>query len=75
MDFKQIETAYQMVADIDTGLALLSRFSEALKKVDPTFDHRNFGFASFRKFCDGLTPTYKTILHKDGQTISLKKVD
>lgn len=73
MDFKQIETAYQMVADIDTGLALFSRFSESLKKVDPTFDHRNFGFTSFRKFCESLSPTYKTVLHEDGKTISLIK--
>lgn len=75
VDLKQIETAFQMVADIDTGQALLSRFSEALRKVDPTFDHRNFGYNSFRKFCDALTPNYQTVLHEDGQTISLKKMD
>ncbi len=75
VDLKQIETAFQMVADIDTGQALLSRFSEALRKVDPTFDHRNFGYSSFRKFCDALTPNYQTVLHEDGQTISLRKVD
>ncbi len=75
VDLKQIETAFQMVADIDTGQALLSRFSEALRKVDPTFDHRNFGYNSFRKFCDALTPNYQTVLHEDGQTFSLKKID
>ena len=75
VDLKQIESAFQMVADIDTGQALLSRFSEALRKVDPTFDHRNFGYTSFRKFCDALTPNYLTVLHEDGQTISLKKLD
>lgn len=75
IDLKQIENAFQMVADIDTGQALLSRFSEALRKIDPTFDHRNFGYNTFRKFCDALTPTYQTFLHEDGQTISLKKMD
>lgn len=62
-----------MIADLNTGLALLSRFSEALKRVDSTFDHRNFGFNSFREFCGNLAPDYITVLNKDGQTISLKK--
>jgi uncharacterized LabA/DUF88 family protein len=75
IDLKQIESAFQMVADLDTGQALLSRFSEALRKIDPTFDHRNFGYSSFRKFSDALTPNYQTVLHEDGQTISLKKMD
>lgn len=75
IDLKQIDSAFQMVADLDTGQALLSRFSEALRKVDPTFDHRNFGYNSFRNFCNSLTPNYETVLHEDGQTISLKKIE
>lgn len=75
VDLKQIETAFQMVVNIDTGQALLSRFSVALRKVDTTFDHRNFGFSSIRKFCEALTPTYQTVLHDDGKTLSLKKMD
>jgi len=70
-----IDSAFNMVVDVNTGLALLSRFSEALRKLDPTFDHRNFGFNSFRKFCEALPKPYKTVLHEDGQTISLKKID
>lgn len=73
IDIKQIESAFQMVADIDTGQALLSRFSEALRKVDPAFDPRNFGYSSFRKFCEALAPSYLLFLHEDGQTISIKK--
>ena len=73
IDRKQIDSAFQMVADIDTGQVLLSRFSEALHKIDPTFDHRNFGFSTFRKFCEALAPNYKTVFHKDGNTISIKK--
>jgi uncharacterized LabA/DUF88 family protein len=75
VDLKQIERAFQMVADLDTGQALLSRFSDALRKVDPTFDHRNFGYSSLKKFCDALKPNYQTVLHEDGQTISIKKLD
>jgi len=73
IDLKQIESAFQMVVNIDTGQAFLSRFSEALKKVDPTFDPRNFGYNSLRKFCEALTPNYEIVLHNDGHTISLKK--
>lgn len=73
IDLGQIERAFQMVVDIDTGLVLLSRFSEALRKVDPTFDHRNFGHSTFRKFCESLAPNYETICHDDNTTISLKK--
>lgn len=75
IDFKQIESAFQMVADIDTGQVLLSRFSESLRKIDPTFDHRNFGYNSFRKFCESLTPNYEIVLHEDGKTLSLRKTD
>jgi uncharacterized LabA/DUF88 family protein len=73
IDDSKIETAFQMVVDIDNGQALLSRFSEALRKTDPTFDHRNFGFSSFRKFCDALEPRFTTVNHNDGKTVSLKK--
>lgn len=72
VDLKQIDSAFQMVADLDTGQALLSQFSHALRKVDPTFDHRNFGYSSFRKFCDALRPNYETI-QDDKKTLSLKK--
>ena len=56
-----IHTAY-----IDTGHAMLSRFSEALRKLDPTFDNRNFGYSTFRKFCDALRPDYVTLSGKGG---------
>lgn len=73
INLKDIERAFNMVVDVNTGLALLSRFSEALRRVDPTFDHRNYGCSSFRKFCESLTPNYITVLHDDNVTISLRK--
>ena len=45
---------------------MLSRFSEALRKLDPTFDNRNFGYSTFRKFCDALRPDYVTLSGKGG---------
>ena len=53
-------------AYMDTGHAMLSRFSEALRKLDPTFDNRNFGYSTFRKFCDALRPDYVTLSGKWG---------
>ena len=75
INLEQIESAFQMVVDVNTGQAYLSNFSQALHKVDPTFDHRNFGYNSFRKFCGALTPNFQIVVHKDGTTISLKKID
>lgn len=70
---KSIDSAFNMVVDVNNGLALLSKFSEALRRIDPTFDHRNFGFQTFRSFCNSLAPNYATIQHQDKMTISLKK--
>jgi hypothetical protein len=75
IDLNQIDRAFQMVADVDTGQVILSKFLAALQKVDPTFDHRNFGYNTFRKFCEALAPSYQTVLHKDGRSISIKKVE
>ena len=57
-----------MVINIDTNQAMLSRFSEALRKLDPTFDCRNFGYSSFKNFCDALKPHYIVIRGDDNQT-------
>jgi uncharacterized LabA/DUF88 family protein len=73
INLSDIEAAFNMIVDVNTGLAFLSRFSEALRRIDPTFDNRNFGYSSFRKFCESLSPNYITVLHEDNVTISLKK--
>ena len=71
MYLKHIDDAFQMAVDIDKGYAFLSSFSQALRKIDPTFDNRNFGYSTFRKFCEALSPTYETTIRDDMQTISL----
>jgi hypothetical protein len=75
IDFNQIDTAFRMAVSEDTGEALLSDFGIALRRIDSTFDHRNFGFNSFRKFCESLSPNFDLIKHEDGTTLSLKKRD
>jgi hypothetical protein len=62
-----------MAVNEGTGLAVLSRFNETLRQTDPTFNHKNYGYSTFRKFCESLMPAYSIILHEDGVTMSLKK--
>ena len=71
---KLVRSAYNMIADDVTGLALASRFGEALKKVDPSFDFREYGFSSLRRFMESLED-YEVILHDDKTTISFKLKD
>lgn len=68
-----VNEAFEMVYDTMTGLALASQFSSALKKVDPTFDIRNYGHTSFRKFLEALSPNFTIVLHDDKKTISVKR--
>lgn len=75
IDFGQIDTAFRMVASEDNGEALLSDFGVALRRVDSSFDPRNFGFRTFRKFCESLIPAFEVKIQKDGTTLSLKKIE
>ncbi|MDR0611410.1 MAG: NYN domain-containing protein [Planctomycetaceae bacterium] len=67
---RDIDHAFNMAVN-ETGLAIFPRFHDALKQSNPTFDYRNFGFNTFRKFCENLSPTYTISI--DGATMALKK--
>jgi len=69
-----VDSAFEMVYDDITGQALASQLGAALKKVDPTFDIRNYGHSSFRKFLEALKPNFEIISRddKNGQ-ISVKR--
>ncbi|MDR2362462.1 MAG: OST-HTH/LOTUS domain-containing protein [Prevotellaceae bacterium] len=69
---QHIDNAFNMAVNKDTGITVLSLFHESLKQVDPTFNYRDLGFSSFRKFCESLAPTYAIVMREDG-TMSLKK--
>jgi len=70
IDPELIDNAYRMVVD-DLGCALASRLKEALNKLDSSFDPRNYGYPTFRKFLEALYPPYKVVCHNDGSTISI----
>lgn len=69
-----VDNAFEMVYDDITGMALASQLGAALKKVDPTFDIRNYGHSSFRKFLEALKPHFEIVSRddKNGQ-ISVKR--
>lgn len=69
-----VDSAFEMVYDDITGQALASQLGAALKRVDPTFDIRNYGHSSFRKFLEALKPHFEIIVRddKNGQ-ISVKR--
>lgn len=73
LNIEIINKAFEMVYDTMSGLALASQFSSALKKVDPTFDIRNYGQTSFRKFLEALIPNFE-IVYDDKKTLSVKRV-
>ena len=70
-----VEKAFEMVYDELTGLAHASQLGSALRKVDTTFDIRNYGHSSFRKFLEALKPRFEIVLRdeKQGQTIFVKR--
>lgn len=68
---KLILSAFNQTKDIN-DISLLSRFSEALRKIDPEFDYRSYGYKSFWKFCADLTE-YELIPHEDKTTFSIKR--
>jgi hypothetical protein len=73
IDRELVKNAYEMAVDSLKWQALASQLGVALKKIDPSFDIRNYGFSSLHKFMEALQPEYKTVVHDDKTTISLKK--
>lgn len=74
IDLNLVDSAFEMVYDDITGQALASQLGAALKKVDPTFDIRNYGHSSFGEFLEALNPDFEIISRNDknGQ-ISIKR--
>lgn len=65
-----IDKAFDNICD-ESDCVFASRFKEAIISLDPSFDHRVYGFSSFRKFLEALSPRYKIKIHEDGTTISI----
>lgn len=55
-----VNQAFESSVDV-TGKAHFSSLSNCFRKMDPLFDHRKFGFMSFRKLCETFSPDYEVI--------------
>lgn len=56
----------------ENGLALLSRFREAIISVSPTFNYKHYGYKKFSDFCRNLTGY---TIYQHNQTFSIKKLE
>ena len=73
IDYHQVDRAFRIAVNIDNGQAKLSRLADELRKLDPSFDHRKYGYPSFSKFCSALSHFYETFLDNDGTTMLIKE--
>ncbi|MDR3182476.1 MAG: NYN domain-containing protein, partial [Planctomycetaceae bacterium] len=51
---QDIDKAFDMAVNKDTGLADFGLLKKTLQQNDSTFDHRKYGFRLFHKFCASL---------------------
>jgi hypothetical protein len=72
-DITLMDNAFEMVVDDTTGLALAAQLAGAIRKIDSTFDPRNYGYNSLRKFLEALKQNYEIVVHDDKTTISIRK--
>lgn len=73
IDYHQVDRAFRIAVNIDNGQAKLSRLADELRKLDPSFDHRKYGYPSFSKFCSALSHYYEMFLDHDGTTMLIKE--
>ena len=53
IDLDLVKRAFPIAANVDTGRVYFGSLALELRKLDSTFDVRNFGFSNFRQFCEG----------------------
>jgi len=74
LDITLVDNAFSIAVDDLTGLALASQLGNELRKINSSFDVRNYGFNSLRKFLEALKPRYE-IVFTDKTTASVKRAE
>jgi len=74
LNISLVDNAFSIAVDDVTGLALASQLGNELRKIDSSFDVRNYGFNSLRKFIEALKPRYE-IVFTDKTSASVKRMD
>lgn len=72
LDYDLINKAFDNTSKSSDELVLQSRFSESLKKLNPKFSIKEYGYTKFNLFCQHLKG-YEVVKHKDNTTFSLKR--
>lgn len=72
IDITLIDNAFEMAVNDLTGLALAGELGRAIRKIDSSFDPRNFGYNSFKKFLEALHQKYEIVLD-DKKNVSVRK--
>ncbi len=73
IDITLIDNAFQIAINDLTGLAPAGELAKAIRKIDSSFDSRNFGYNSFKKFLEALKPKYEIVVNDKGTMLVKKK--
>ena len=71
IDLKLLMNAFEMVVD-DNGLAYMGEIGVALRKIDPSFDSRTYGFASITTLFKQLSNLFEFVYQDNGTSLYLK---
>ena len=71
IDLKLLMNAFEMVVD-DNGLAYMGEIGVALRKIDPSFDSRTYGYASITTLFKQLSNLFEFVYQDNGTSLYLK---
>ncbi|HEX7413598.1 MAG TPA: OST-HTH/LOTUS domain-containing protein [Bacteroidia bacterium] len=55
------------------GMAPAGELAKAIRKIDSSFDPRNYGYNSFKNFLEALKPKYEIVVNDKGTMLVKKK--
>ncbi|MBS1511090.1 MAG: NYN domain-containing protein [Bacteroidetes bacterium] len=71
IDLKFLMNGFDMVVD-DTGLAYMGEIGVALRKLDPSFDSRTYGFSSMTALFKSLSGLFELVYKDNGTSLFIK---
>jgi hypothetical protein len=63
--------AFEMAVD-DNGLAYMGEIGVALRKIDPSFDSRTYGFGSITSLFKKLSDLFELVYQDSGSSLYVK---
>jgi uncharacterized LabA/DUF88 family protein len=71
IDLKILMNAFEMAVD-DNGLAYMGEIGVALRKIDPSFDSRTYGFGSITSLFKKLSDLFELVYQDSGSSLYVK---